>query len=151
MGLDVVNGNLDELLAEQATSCEIEELRRGSTLFGPHRDELRCFINPGQEARLYASQGQHKTLLVAMKLAEFEYLKDAAGETPMLLLDDVFSELDHDRARTMLELAMSGELGQTFISSTERERFESLLGQRSSHHRIISIERGLVSERGIVL
>ena len=129
-------------LEKQAAICEIEEIRRGTTLFGPHRDELMCFINPGQEARLYASQGQHKTLLVAMKLAEFEYLKDAAGETPMLLLDDVFSELDHDRARTMLELAMSGELGQTFISSTERERFETLLGQSSSSHRIISIERG---------
>ena len=151
MGLDMVNGNLESLLAEQSANCEMEEIRRGSTLFGPHRDELMCFINPGQEARLYASQGQHKTLLVAMKLAEFEYLKDASGETPMLLLDDVFSELDHDRARTMLELAMSGTLGQTFISSTEGERFESLLGQSSSNHRIISIERSLVSERGIVL
>jgi recombinational DNA repair ATPase RecF len=58
------------------------------------------------------------------------------------LLDDVFSELDHDRAKTMLELAMSGELGQTFISSTERERFETLLGQSSGNHRIISVERG---------
>jgi DNA replication and repair protein RecF len=144
MGLDAADGNLESLLAEQAANCETEEIRRGTTLFGPHRDELMCFINPGQEARLYASQGQHKTLLVAMKLAEFDYLKDAAGETPMLLLDDVFSELDHDRARTMLELAMSGELGQTFISSTERERFESLLGQSSNNHRIISIERGMV-------
>jgi DNA replication and repair protein RecF len=136
--------NLESLLAEQAVQCEVEEIRRGTTLFGPHRDELMCLINPGQEARLYASQGQHKTLLVAMKLAEFEYLKDAAGETPMLLLDDVFSELDHERAKTLLELASSGELGQTFISSTERERFESLLGLHSDDHRILSIERGTI-------
>jgi DNA replication and repair protein RecF len=136
-----------EFLAERSARCEMEEIRRGTTLFGPHRDELMCFINPGQEARLYASQGQHKTLLVVMKLAEFEYLKEASGETPMLLLDDVFSELDHDRARTMLELAMSGELGQTFISSTERERFETLLGQSSGNHQIISIERGGIHGR----
>ncbi len=144
MGLEASSGNFEALLAEQAVICNIEEVRRGTTLFGPHRDELMFFINPGQEARLYASQGQHKTLLVAMKLAEFEYLKEAAGETPMLLLDDVFSELDRERARTMLELAMSGELGQTFITSTERERFESLLGLSSNDHRILSIERGSV-------
>ncbi len=131
-------------LSGQAVRCESEEIRRGTTLFGPHRDELMCYINPGQEARLYASQGQHKTLLVAMKLAEFEYLKDAAGETPMLLFDDVFSELDHDRARTVLELASSGELGQTFITSTERERFAAMLGQKSPDQRILSIERGMV-------
>ncbi len=144
MGLEVEVGNFDVVLAERARTCEVEEIRRGTTLFGPHRDELMCFINPGQEARLYASQGQHKTLLVAMKLAEFEYLKEAAGETPMLLLDDVFSELDHDRAKTLLELAMSGELGQTFISSTERERFEQLLGVQSGGNCILSIERGAI-------
>ncbi len=144
MGSNEPSGNLETFLVDQAKRCEIEEIRRGTTLFGPHRDELMFFINPDQEARLYASQGQHKTLLVAMKLAEFEYLKDAAGETPMLLLDDVFSELDHDRARMLLELALTGNLGQTFITSTERERFETLLGQHSEHHRILSIEPGTV-------
>ncbi|MFI5200960.1 MAG: DNA replication/repair protein RecF [Candidatus Kapaibacterium sp.] len=119
--------DFNELLAREAARVEAEEVRRGATLFGPHRDELMLFINPGQEARLYASQGQHKTLLVAMKLAEFEYLREASQETPMLLLDDVFSELDEQRANELLELAASGNLGQTFITSTDAARFESIL------------------------
>lgn len=143
MGLEV-DENFDMFLEEQAAKCEIEETRRGSTLFGPHRDELIVYINHGQEARLYASQGQHKTLLVAMKLAEFEYLKDATHETPMLLLDDVFSELDHARAHRLLELASSGNLGQTFISSTETDRFKTTLRIGAEDHRIMSVERGSV-------
>ncbi|HEY3873929.1 MAG TPA: DNA replication and repair protein RecF [Candidatus Kapabacteria bacterium] len=147
IGLEQFRSNFSDLLQAQAESLAAEEFRRGSTLFGPHRDEVLLSINPGQEARLYASQGQHKTLLVAMKLAEFEYLKDATRETPMLLLDDVFSELDEERARRLLELASSGELGQTFISSTERERFQTLLGTNREDHRIFSIERGGVLAR----
>jgi DNA replication and repair protein RecF len=101
------------------------------------------FINPGQEARLYASQGQHKTLLVAMKLAEFQYLREASGETPMLLLDDVFSELDEGRANQLLEMAASGNLGQTFITSTEGARFEAIAYQ-SSDCRIFRMQQGVI-------
>lgn len=134
------SGDFESLLAEESSKSEIEELRRGTTLFGPHRDELLLFINPNQEARLYASQGQHKTMLVAMKLAEFEYLREASGETPILLLDDVFSELDDDRAKQLLSLAASGDFGQTFISSTERSRFEKTIRFENNEHRIFDLE-----------
>src|SRR5437763_16724471 len=116
MGVDSVDGvDFLVLLSEESFRVSQEEIRRGTTLFGPHRDELALYINPGQEAKLYASQGQHKTLLVAMKLAEFEYLREASGETPILLLDDVFSELDDERAGQWLSLAASGSVGQAFI------------------------------------
>ncbi len=149
MGLELsedVNGEFDfaSLFAREAERVELDETRRGTTLFGPHRDELMLYINPGREARLYASQGQHKTLLVAMKLAEFNYLRDAAHETPMLLLDDVFSELDEARATQLLELAQAGDLGQTFITSTERSRFESLVGISGGDHRIFQLRDGVV-------
>lgn len=130
-----------EMLALASTSCEAEEVRRGVTLFGPHRDELFLAINPGQEAKDYASQGQHKTLLVAMKLAEFEYLRDATHETPMLLFDDVFSELDDDRARAVLSLAASGALGQTFITTTEAQRFERELGAMNGANKLFTFAR----------
>ncbi|HEX5315140.1 MAG TPA: DNA replication/repair protein RecF [Candidatus Kapabacteria bacterium] len=143
MGLESSDQNFDSLLAREAERVEIEEIRRGATLFGPHRDEIMLFINPGQEARLYASQGQHKTLLVAMKLAEFQYLREAAGETPMLLLDDVFSELDEGRANQLLEMAASGNLGQTFITSTEGARFEAIASQ-SSGCRIFRMKQGVI-------
>jgi DNA replication and repair protein RecF len=144
MGSDSAANDFETLLSAESSRCEIEELRRGTTLFGPHRDELLMFINPMHEARLYASQGQHKTLLVAMKLAEFEYLREASGETPMLLLDDVFSELDDDRAAQLLSLAASGDFGQTFISSTERSRFEKTIKFDNAEHRIFDLENGLV-------
>lgn len=136
--------DFEGFFAKEVERVEVEETRRGTTLFGPHRDELMLFINPNQEARLYASQGQHKTLLVAMKLAEFQYLRDATHETPMLLLDDVFSELDEERARQLLELARSAELGQTFITSTEQTRFESLIGSAGRDHRIFRMAPGVI-------
>lgn len=153
MGLDLseeVSSAYDfaELFARESERVAMDETRRGATLFGPHRDELALFINAKQEARLFASQGQHKTLLVAMKLAEFDYLRHAAQETPMLLLDDVFSELDEARAKQLLELAQAGDLGQTFITSTEATRFEFLLGKRSGSddgdHRIFQLHNGVI-------
>jgi len=143
MGSKLQAADFATFLEEQSNYAFSEEIRRGTTLFGPHRDELLLCINPGQEARLYASQGQHKTLLVAMKLAEFEYLRTASGETPILLLDDVFSELDERRAVQLLERASSRSFGQTFITSTEGERFKAI--HLGSDHRIFTVENGLVA------
>jgi DNA replication and repair protein RecF len=147
MGLENINviGDFESLLTEESKKNEIEEIRRGTTLFGPHRDELVLNINPEQSAKFYASQGQHKTLLVAMKLAEFEYLREAAGETPILLLDDVFSELDELRAHQLLDLAESGHFGQTFITSTDGQRFRNKL-DLSNENRMFIVEMGHIQE-----
>ena len=75
--------------------------QRGVTLVGPHRDDLRLLIN-GKEVQQFASQGQHKTFLVALKIAEFWYVQERREESPILLLDDVFSELDERRSRRIL-------------------------------------------------
>lgn len=124
--------DLDSILRTSAAAWARDELRRGTTLFGPHRDEVAIEINAGQEARLYASQGQHKTLLVAMKVAEYEYLREATQETPIMLLDDVFSELDARRAALLIEYTQQPSFGQTFITTTDRGFFERTL-PRSIH------------------
>ncbi len=93
-----------------------DEAKAGTTLVGPHRDELELKIN-GLAVRDFASQGQHKTFLVGLKLAEFSYLKDRCNETPLLLLDDVFSELDEHRCRHLLDLV--SEAGQVFVTATD--------------------------------
>jgi DNA replication and repair protein RecF len=141
MGEPVLEADFATVLQQASKACEAEEVRRGTTLFGPHRDELLLSINPGQEAKDYASQGQHKTLLVAMKLAEFEYLREATRETPILLFDDVFSELDDERARAVLALAASGALGQTFITTTEAARFERELNVTQGTNRLFIFGR----------
>ena len=97
-----------------------EELRYQTTMVGPHRDEFVLTLN-GTSLKLYASQGQHKTFLVALKMAEFFYLKERCNETPVFLMDDVFSELDEVRSQRLLGLA--GSLGQIFITTTSEKVF----------------------------
>jgi DNA replication and repair protein RecF len=113
-----------EELLSQLEARRIDELRLGATLVGPHRDEFLLTIN-GLDLRKFASQGQHKTYLVALKLGEFFYLKDRCHETPILLLDDVFSELDRTRAQSLLSYVR--ELSQTFITSTDPHFFDEAL------------------------
>jgi DNA replication and repair protein RecF len=103
-------------LRERLTHMRHEELRRRTSLVGPHRDDVRLEIG-GLTAHQYASQGQHKSLLIALKMAEFVFLRERTGEAPVLLLDDVFSELDPVRARRLVELVRG--LGQTIITTTD--------------------------------
>ena len=95
-----------------------EERRAGHSLVGPHRDEFIFQINK-LNTRSFASQGQHKTFLIALKLAEFFYLKERCNETPILLLDDVLSEIDGRRSQQLLET--TSRLGQVFITSTDEK------------------------------
>lgn len=105
-----------------------EDLRRGSTSVGPHRDDL-IFRLAGRDARGFASQGQQRTAVVSVKLAEAELVAQITGEPPVLLLDDVLSELDGDRRRALLERL--GEPGQVIITSVEAEPFPAAVIGRS--------------------
>ncbi len=96
------------------------EVRRGVTLSGPQRDDLALTLN-GMSVQDHASQGQHKTFLLAMKIAEFDYLAGALEETPALLLDDLFGELDLERAGRIVELVST--LGQSIITTTSDTTF----------------------------
>ena len=74
------------------------DVKRGSTSQGPHRDDFTLLVN-GYDLRLYGSQGQHRTAALALKLAELDVMRESTGEQPILILDDVLSELDAHRAR----------------------------------------------------
>lgn len=91
------------------------DLKRMTTSVGPHRDDL-MFLIDGADARAFASQGQQRTLALALKLSELEVMKAETGEYPVLMLDDVMSELDPDRRRLLLE-RLNGV--QTLIASTD--------------------------------
>jgi len=92
------------------------EIDRGQTLVGPHRDEWRLSV-AGLDARTHASQGEQRTLALALRLAAHGVLTDHAGEPPVLLLDDVFSELDPGRADALVSLLAPGESGQALITT----------------------------------
>lgn len=99
-----------------------QELRRGVCLVGPHRDDLSFSIN-GKDVFAYGSQGQQRTTALSLKLAELELIHEEVGEYPILLLDDVLSELDHSRQTQLVE-TFQGKV-QTFITTTGVESIES--------------------------
>jgi len=109
-----------ESLAEAVHNSLAEDLRRGTTSVGPHRDDLLVRLD-GQEARSYASQGQQRTAVVSLKLAEAALIQRRTGERPVLLLDDVLSELDGERRAALLNEVAGG--GQVIITSVEAGPF----------------------------
>ena len=109
-------GTLAELEAELAErrSADVE---RGFTVHGPHRDELQLLLD-GAALRSYGSQGQQRVALLALLFAERELLAERRGRAPLMLLDDVMSELDADRRELLAELLRAG--GQSLVTATER-------------------------------
>jgi len=134
-------------LVKTARDLEEDEKRRGLTLFGPQKDEVMIMINNGV-ARDYASQGQHKSLLIAIKSAEFEYLKAIRHETPVLLLDDVFSELDIHRTERVFETIIT-HAKQTFITTTEGGRLNSFIPD-STATKYFTVVQGIVVEDSLL-
>lgn len=112
-----------------------EEINRGVTLIGPHRDEFVFKIN-GHELRRFASQGQMKSFLVALLMAQFFYLKEKKSETPILLLDDAFEELDFKRTERLL--SMVGDIGQVFITTTDLNLMSGVKGRFNARKFIVN-------------
>jgi len=98
-------------------TCQSKDLRYQQTQSGPHRDDLRFFFN-GKNVDTFASRGEMRTLLIAIKLAEIQFLQAQTGHRPILLLDDVFSELDKNRQQLLLK-AIRGY--QSFVTTTHHD------------------------------
>lgn len=120
------------------------EREQGRTLAGPHRDELMLRLN-GLEVRRYASQGQHRIMGLALKLAKFFYLRARREETPLLLLDDVFDGLDRIRTQRILDMLQhADQIAQSFVTSARLDLLQELQVLSSSTHRIFWVEAGQV-------
>ncbi|MBI3884056.1 MAG: DNA replication and repair protein RecF, partial [Sphingobacteriales bacterium] len=103
---------------------------------GVHKDDISIQLN-GQVFKNIASQGQRKSLLFALKLAEFELLKQKKGFAPLLLLDDVFEKLDYNRMQNLLHWVCNENEGQVFITDTHQERLELAFAGLNAKHQII--------------
>lgn len=121
------------IFAEHLTSKRSEEIRRGTTLIGPQRDDI-LFLVDGRDARLYASQGQQRTVTLSLKLAEYELINEFAGEPPIVLLDDVLSDLDDSRRSQLLDW-VCGRC-QSFITCTNLRSFSSEMLKQASVYRV---------------
>ena len=98
-----------------------EEIIRGQTLVGPHRDDIEFFIN-NKEATKFASQGQQRTVVLSLKLSELNLIKNKSNYNPVLLLDDVLAELDDVRQAYLLDSIP--EKTQTIITSVDALQFD---------------------------
>lgn len=119
-----------------------DEFRRGVSLVGPHRDDLALTLN-GKNLQRYASQGQHKTMLIALKMAEFALMREQRNEVPIFILDDVFSELDEQRSRNLIGVIR--DCGQTISTTTEESRFHGAIGWNSQNKKF-SVSNGVCTE-----
>ncbi len=121
--LDSVNGEIENRFSKLLEQKREIEIIRAANLVGPHRDDYKFGIN-GFDLRKYGSQGQHKTFQIAIKFAQFFYLKDKLGKAPIFLMDDVFGELDSNRASKIGGYLR--EIGQAFITVTDLSNIEML-------------------------
>ena len=111
------------------------EVAQGFTVVGPHRDDIQMFL-AGEDAGVYASRGQCRTVALAMRLAEAAYLSEQRGHEPIILLDDVLSELDSDRRLQVLEQA--GLYQQCFITTADVETIDGCFLQRMARFEVRS-------------
>ena len=114
------------------------------TTFGVHRDDYQFVLGGGDLKRL-GSQGQQKSFIIALKLAQFEVIKRHKGFKPLLLLDDIFDKLDDFRIQKLLELIKNDELGQLFITDARPDRTAALLKQISVSSSVFKVSEGILS------
>ncbi len=111
---------LETLLERALDETEQKEHERGYTVIGPHRDDLEATLD-GRDISIYGSQGQHRAFILAMKIAVVTYLEDYYHFAPILLLDDVSSELDRQRNRQLFDYLRTSTDGQIFVTTTHRD------------------------------
>ena len=144
---DVMGQEAAELFRRGLQSSRSYDILRGMTSLGPHRDDFKLILEAQsagkmylQEAKAFGSQGQQRTIALALKLGELELIRETTGKTPIVLLDDVFSELDEERSSFLFELL--GRLNaQIFITSTRQEAWVPELGDC----RVFTVHNGQVN------
>ncbi len=115
------------------------------TTAGIHKDDLRFRIFD-YPVKKFGSQGQQKSFVIAIKLAQFEYTKEEKGHKPILLFDDIFDKLDENRVQQLVKLVSENNFGQVFITDTQRSRIESIFKVINIDHQIFSVADGILSE-----
>ncbi|MDR2585169.1 MAG: DNA replication and repair protein RecF [Prevotellaceae bacterium] len=118
----------------------------GFTSFGIHRDEVALMLN-GKPVRKFGSQGQQKTFLLALKLAQFEVMKLRCGLAPILLLDDLFDRLDANRVYRLMQLVTQDHFGQVFITDCNKAGIEESLCAFSPEYLLFDVENGEIKEK----
>lgn len=136
----------DASLLDIFKSNRIKDQIMGYTLRGVHKDELNMLIGDFPIKR-EGSQGQNKTYLIALKLAQFDFLKRTGSHTtPLLLLDDIFDKLDATRVEQIVKLVAGDSFGQIFITDTNRGHLDNILRKTSHEYKMFKVQQGEICE-----
>ena len=132
--------NLENLLLQSVEKDRIAQF----TTMGIHKDDL--MLNLGDlPIKKLGSQGQKKTYLIALKLAQYHFIKDISDLKPILLLDDIFDKLDQNRVEEIVKVVSETNFGQIFITDTNREHLDSILKRMNTESRIFTVSNGMVN------
>ncbi len=134
-------GNLLDLLKQKRERDKI----LGYTTAGVHRDDLDMRLGE-YSIKKVGSQGQNKTYVVALKLAQFDFLQKSGKITPILLLDDIFDKLDSSRVEQIVKLVAGDNFGQIFITDTNREHLDEILKGLNSEYHLYQVQSGEVNQ-----
>jgi len=156
---ETISGNRERVAINYLSHCQrgplLEVIQRdrmkdravGYSLHGIHRDDLEFMIGDHLMKR-EGSQGQNKTFVISLKLAQFDFLKRTNSKTtPLLLLDDIFDKLDAKRVEQIVSLVAGDDFGQIFITDTNRDHLDQILSASSHDYKIFNVEEGHVQER----
>ena len=136
-------GNLLQLLKENRPKDRV----MGYSLKGVHKDDLTMHLGEYPIKR-EGSQGQNKTYLIALKLAQFDFLRrTGSNTTPLLLLDDIFDKLDASRVEQIVKLVSGDKFGQIFITDTNRDHLDKIMKKIEGDYKVFGVEDGAVTER----
>lgn len=136
-------GSLLQLLKEHRPKDRI----MGYSLKGVHKDDLIMQIGEYPIKR-EGSQGQNKTYLIALKLAQFDFLRRTGScTTPLLLLDDIFDKLDASRVEQIVKLVAGDKFGQIFVTDTNRDHLDKIMRKIEGDYKVFSVENGMIQER----
>ncbi|MDW5289786.1 DNA replication/repair protein RecF [Formosa sp. PL04] len=131
---DLFDGDLKQLLEQNLAKDRAVQY----TTTGIHKDDLLFEID-GHPIKKFGSQGQQKSFLIALKLAQFDFIKAQSGVNPILLLDDIFDKLDEQRVGQIIKLVDDSNFGQLFISDTHADRTENAIKQVHQTYQIFNI------------
>ncbi len=121
-----------------------KDLAVGYSLHGIHKDDIVMTLN-GFPLKKEGSQGQTKSYLISLKLAQFNFLKETGSHTkPLLLLDDIFDKLDSERVGNIVELVSTEDFGQIFITDTNRENMDRILSSSEGSYKIFHVKGGTI-------
>ena len=134
---ELASASMGELLL----ASRERDIVNGFTSSGVHRDDMSLRIG-GYPLRKYGSQGQQKSFLMSLKLAQYRILTEVCGERPLLLLDDLFDKLDTSRVENLLTLVAGDDFGQIFITDCNRSRLETILSRAGEKYALFMVEGG---------